>query len=50
MIAEAAFGVDVAAMLPDWNTMPVTGDHAYDYLLADTVGPGTSSGQNAASD
>jgi hypothetical protein len=38
LIAEAAFGVDVAAMLPDWTSIPVTGDHAYDYLLADATG------------
>jgi len=38
LIAEAAFGVDVVATLPAWTNIPVEGDHAYDYLLADTHG------------
>jgi hypothetical protein len=33
IIAEAAFLVKVVPMLTAWHTVPIVGDHAYDFLL-----------------
>lgn len=37
VIAEAAFGRYIVTQLPGWTTLPLVGDHAYDFLLQDSA-------------
>jgi hypothetical protein len=38
VIAEAAFGVEVVERLKNWQSIPLSGDPAYDFLLKDRKG------------
>jgi hypothetical protein len=38
VIAEAAFGVEVVERLNKWQSLPLSGDPAYDFLLKDRKG------------
>src|SRR5262245_10463343 len=38
VIAEAAFGVEVVERLSNWQSLPLSGDPAYDFLLKDRKG------------